>query len=74
MVRPPRERSRFVCAITPLPPAGKTDLALALAERVPLEIISMDSALVYRGLDIGTAKPSAAVRAAAAVMMSRLPA
>jgi tRNA dimethylallyltransferase len=43
---------------------GKTDLALALAERVPLEIISMDSALVYRGLDIGTAKPSAAVRAA----------
>jgi tRNA dimethylallyltransferase len=42
---------------------GKTDLALALAERVPLEIISMDSALVYRGLDIGTAKPSANVRA-----------
>lgn len=42
---------------------GKTDLALALAERVPLEIISMDSALVYRGLDIGTAKPSAKVRA-----------
>ena len=41
---------------------GKTDLALALAERVPLEIISMDSALVYRGLDIGTAKPSAATR------------
>jgi tRNA dimethylallyltransferase len=42
---------------------GKTELALALAERVPLEIISMDSALVYRGLDIGTAKPSATVRA-----------
>jgi tRNA dimethylallyltransferase len=42
---------------------GKTDLALALAERVPLEIISMDSALVYRGLDIGTAKPTASVRA-----------
>jgi tRNA dimethylallyltransferase len=41
---------------------GKTELALALAERVPLEIISMDSALVYRGLDIGTAKPGPDVR------------
>ena len=43
---------------------GKTDLALELAERVPLEIISMDSAMVYRGLDIGTAKPPPAVREA----------
>jgi tRNA dimethylallyltransferase len=43
---------------------GKTELALALAERVPLEVISMDSALVYRGLDIGTAKPGPEVRAA----------
>jgi tRNA dimethylallyltransferase len=42
---------------------GKTDLALDLAQHVPVEIVSMDSALVYRGLDIGTAKPSAAVRA-----------
>jgi tRNA dimethylallyltransferase len=42
---------------------GKTDLALELAERVPLEVISMDSAMVYRGLDIGTAKPSPATRA-----------
>jgi tRNA dimethylallyltransferase len=41
---------------------GKTDLALELARRVPLEIVSMDSAMVYRGLDIGTAKPSRAVR------------
>jgi tRNA dimethylallyltransferase len=39
--------------------SGKTALALALAERLPLEIISVDSALVYRGMDIGTAKPSA---------------
>jgi tRNA dimethylallyltransferase len=39
--------------------AGKTDLALALAKRHPVEIISVDSALVYRGMDIGTAKPSA---------------
>ncbi len=38
--------------------AGKTDLALELAKRHPLEIISVDSALVYRGMDIGTAKPS----------------
>lgn len=37
--------------------SGKTKLALALARRLPLEIISVDSALVYRGMDIGTAKP-----------------
>jgi tRNA dimethylallyltransferase len=43
--------------------AGKTDAALALAERLPVEIVSVDSAMVYRGLDIGTAKPAAAVRA-----------
>ncbi len=42
--------------------SGKTALALALAQRVPCEIISVDSALVYRGMDIGTAKPSAAER------------
>jgi tRNA dimethylallyltransferase len=54
---------RCVCLTGPTA-CGKTDLALALAERVPLEIVSMDSAMVYRGLDIGTAKPSAAVRAA----------
>ena len=39
--------------------SGKTAAALALAERWPVEIISVDSALVYRGMDIGTAKPSA---------------
>jgi tRNA dimethylallyltransferase len=43
--------------------AGKTDAALALAERLPVEIVSVDSAMVYRGLDIGTAKPDAALRA-----------
>lgn len=37
--------------------AGKTDLAIHLAERFPIEIISVDSALVYRGMDIGTGKP-----------------
>ena len=53
----------------PLPPAvflmgptasGKTGLAIALRERFPLDIISVDSALVYRGMDIGTAKPDRA--------------
>ena len=39
--------------------AGKTDLAIALCEHLDAEIISVDSALVYRGMDIGTAKPSA---------------
>ena len=38
--------------------SGKTALALSLAQQLPLEIISMDSALVYKGMDIGTAKPS----------------
>ena len=38
--------------------SGKTALALALAEHLPLEIISVDSALIYRGMDIGTAKPT----------------
>jgi tRNA dimethylallyltransferase len=41
---------------------GKSDLAVRLAERLPLEIISVDSALVYRGMDIGTAKPSLSTR------------
>lgn len=44
--------------------SGKTAAAMQLAQRVPIEIISMDSALVYRGMDIGTAKPSAEERAA----------
>lgn len=38
--------------------AGKTDLAIELARRYPVELISVDSALVYRGMDIGTGKPS----------------
>jgi tRNA dimethylallyltransferase len=42
---------------------GKTALACALAERFPLALVSVDSALVYRGLDIGTAKPDAAALA-----------
>jgi tRNA dimethylallyltransferase len=54
--------------MTPLPPAvllmgptasGKTALALELVARGPFDIISVDSGMVYRGMDIGTAKPSA---------------
>lgn len=52
---------RCVCLTGPTA-CGKTELALELAERVPLEIVSMDSAMVYRGLDVGTAKPPRAVR------------
>ncbi|MGH8804642.1 MAG: tRNA (adenosine(37)-N6)-dimethylallyltransferase, partial [Polaromonas sp.] len=39
--------------------SGKTAAALAIARHYPVEIISVDSALVYRGMDIGTAKPTA---------------
>ena len=62
-----------VMALT-LPPAiflmgptasGKTALAVELVARYPMEIISVDSALVYRGMAIGTAKPDAALLAAA---------
>jgi tRNA dimethylallyltransferase len=40
---------------------GKTELACALHGRFPLDLVSVDSALVYRGMDVGTAKPDAAV-------------
>jgi len=40
--------------------SGKTDVAISLCKRFPFEIISVDSALVYRGMDVGTAKPDAA--------------
>jgi tRNA dimethylallyltransferase len=43
--------------------SGKTGLSLALADALPVDLISVDSALVYRGMDIGTAKPSRAVLA-----------
>ncbi|MDO8374982.1 MAG: isopentenyl transferase family protein, partial [Polaromonas sp.] len=44
--------------------SGKTAAAFAIAEHHPVEIISVDSALVYRGMDIGTAKPTPAELAA----------
>lgn len=45
--------------------SGKTGLAVELAQRLPVELVSVDSALVYRGMDIGTAKPDAATLARA---------
>ncbi len=46
-----------ICLMGPTA-VGKTELSLKLCRRLPCEIISVDSAMVYRGLDIGTAKPS----------------
>jgi tRNA dimethylallyltransferase len=55
-------------ANTPLPPAiflmgptasGKTALAIEICQKLPCDIISVDSALIYKGMDIGTAKPTA---------------
>ena len=38
--------------------SGKTDLAIQLRQSLPVEVISVDSALIYKDMDIGTAKPS----------------
>jgi len=46
----------IVCLMGPTA-SGKTDLAVKLVEQLPLEIISVDSAMVFKGMDIGTAKP-----------------
>ncbi|MFT6430863.1 MAG: tRNA dimethylallyltransferase [Halopseudomonas sp.] len=51
-----------ICLMGPTA-SGKTELALHLADRLPCELISVDSALVYRGMDIGTAKPDEAILA-----------
>jgi tRNA dimethylallyltransferase len=53
-----------IAAIVGPTASGKSALAMALAARLPLEIISADSRQVYRGMDIGTAKPTDAERAA----------
>lgn len=47
-----------VCLMGPTA-SGKTDVAISLCKRFPFDIVSVDSALVYRGMDIGTAKPDA---------------
>jgi tRNA dimethylallyltransferase len=53
--------SRTVLVVTGPTAVGKTDVAIEIARRVPAVLISMDSALVYRGMNVGTAKPSAEV-------------
>lgn len=50
------ERNKVITLMGPTA-TGKTDLALRLVEQFPLEIISVDSAMIYRGMDIGTGKP-----------------
>lgn len=52
---------RAVCLMGPTA-CGKTDLALEIASSYPFEIVSVDSAVVYRGMDVGTAKPPRSVR------------
>jgi len=49
---------KAICLMGPTA-SGKTDVAIKLCKRFPLDVISVDSALVYRGMDIGTAKPDA---------------
>ncbi|MFA5631383.1 MAG: tRNA (adenosine(37)-N6)-dimethylallyltransferase MiaA [Porticoccaceae bacterium] len=56
MVPPPQARPLAVFLMGPTA-TGKTDLAAELLHHIPAEIISVDSALVYRGMDIGSAKP-----------------
>jgi len=51
-------KQKIFCLMGPTA-AGKTDLAIEIVKRLPIEIISVDSAMIYRGMDIGTAKPSA---------------
>lgn len=53
-------RHTILCLLGPTA-VGKTALAVELVQRFPCEIISVDSALIYRGMDIGTAKPDAEV-------------
>ncbi len=58
------EKNPVICLYGPTA-TGKTDIAVELVRKFACEIISVDSALIYRGMDIGTAKPSGEVLAAA---------
>lgn len=51
------DKPLLICLMGPTA-SGKTDLAIALAQHLDCELVSVDSALVYRGLDIGSAKPT----------------
>ena len=53
-------KKSIICLMGPTA-SGKTPLAVELVQHLPLEIISVDSAMIYRGMDIGTAKPHANV-------------
>ena len=55
---------RVICLMGPTA-AGKTDLAVAMVEAFDMDIVSVDSAMVYRGMDVGTAKPDADILARA---------
>lgn len=57
----PTASTAAICLMGPTG-TGKSDIALALAERLPVEIISVDSAMIYRGMDVGTAKPARQAR------------
>ena len=61
--RMPTDAQPAIVALAGPTASGKSAAALALAEATGAEIVSVDSALVYRGLDIGAAKPSAAEQA-----------
>jgi len=61
-VSSPPAASPIICLTGPTA-AGKSAAVLALAARWPIEVITVDSATVYRGMDVGTAKPDAADRA-----------
>ena len=56
-------QNRLICITGPTA-SGKTALSIALAQRLQTEIISSDSMQIYREMDIGTAKPTAAEQAA----------
>ncbi len=62
MMTSPSDKPWAICLMGPTA-VGKTALALALAEHLPVEVISVDASQVYRGMDIGTAKPTRAERA-----------
>jgi len=64
MARPANTEAGSILALAGPTASGKTAAALAIARAYAVEIISVDSALVYRGMDIGTAKPTAAELAA----------
>lgn len=66
MSHSPQSRPTTIACLLGPTASGKTAAALALADRRPIEIVSVDSALVYRDMDIGTAKPSRDERARAA--------